>query len=160
MGRQDLGRVAPGAMADLLLLDADPAESSSALSRIATVIRGGRLLDPATLAPDGPAELAQRQLNGYNARDLEAFLAPYAEDVQVLGLDGKVQLAGKAALRRRYRAVFDESPRLHARLVKRIAVGPFVVDEEEVTGLAPEAVRAAAIYEVRAGRIATVRFLR
>jgi imidazolonepropionase-like amidohydrolase len=160
LGRTDLGRVAPGAMADLLLLEADPDTSTAALSRIATVIRGGRLLDPATLAADGPAELAQRQLNGYNARDIEAFVAPYADDVVVLALDGTVQLAGKAALRQRYQTLFREAPRLHARLVKRITVGTFVIDEEEVTGLPSGTVHAAAVYEVRAGAIASVRFLR
>jgi hypothetical protein len=160
LGRADLGRIAPGALADLVLLDADPATGTAALSRIARVIRGGRVLDPETLAPDGPAELAQRQLNAYNARDLEAFVSAYAEDVRVLGLDGKVVLAGRAALREHYRAIFQKSPKLHARLIKRIAVGAFVVDEEEVSGLAPEPVHAAAIYEVRGRHIAAVRFLR
>ncbi len=35
-----------------------------------------------------------------------------------------------------------------------------MVDEEEVFGLAPEPVRAAAVEEIRGPRVATVRFLR
>jgi imidazolonepropionase-like amidohydrolase len=157
---KDLGRIAAGALADLVLLDADPAEGTKALSRIATVIRGGRVLDPSSLAPDGPEALAQRQLNAYNARDLEAFCAPYSEDVQVLGLDGQVQVRGKEAFKARYRALFDTYPSLHCQLVKRMAAGAFVIDEESVTGRGAEPLHAIAIYEIRNGRIAVVRFLR
>jgi imidazolonepropionase-like amidohydrolase len=156
----DLGRVAPGALADLVLLDADPALSTSALSRISTVIRGGRVLDPASLAPDGPEALAQRQLNAYNARDLDAFCAPYADDVQVVGLDGKVQVQGKEAFKMRYKAMFEKLTALHCELVKRITVGAFVIDEERVTGLGGEPLHAVAVYEIRNGRIAVVRFIR
>ncbi|MCA2976964.1 MAG: amidohydrolase family protein [Myxococcaceae bacterium] len=172
MGRDDLGRIAAGAVADLLLLDADPATGTAALRRIAAVIRGGRISDPASFAPDGPSELAQRQLNAFNARALEPFLASYADDVEVLTPDGAVQLSGKPALREHTRAIFANSPSLHARLAKRIAVGAFVVDELVVTGLVlepgagergadtSEPVHTAAVYEVRAGRIVAVRMLR
>ena len=30
-----------------------------------------------------PESLAQKQLIGYNARDIEAFLEPYADDVEI-----------------------------------------------------------------------------
>lgn len=36
-----------------------------------------------TMAQESAEQLAQAQLNAYNARNIEAFLAPYAEDVAV-----------------------------------------------------------------------------
>jgi imidazolonepropionase-like amidohydrolase len=161
MGRAaDLGRVAPGFLADLVLLDADPALSTSNLSRIHLVVRDGLPLEPATLAPDGPEALAQRQLNAFNAHDLEAFAAPYDPEVEVLDLSGKVLERGTAALQARYRQRFEAAPGLHCELVKRMAVGDWVVDEERITGAGPQPVHALSIYEVKGGKIARVRLLR
>jgi hypothetical protein len=156
----DLGRVAPGFLADLLLLDADPALSTANLSRLHRVIRGGVPLEPAALAADGPEALAQRQLNAFNAHDLEAFAAVYDPEVELLDLSGKVLERGTAALQARYRRRFEASPGLHCELVKRMAVGDWVVDEERITGGGPQAVHALAVYEVKGGKIARVRLLR
>jgi len=160
MGRPDLGRIATGALADLVLLDADPALSVKNFSHIAKVIRGGRVFDPALLLPDGPEALAQRQLDAYNARDLEAFCAPYSEDVQIVGLDGREQARGKEALKARYRDRFQKLTTLHCQLVKRMVVGNFVLDEESITGTGGDPMHAVAIYEVKNGKIAVVRFIR
>jgi hypothetical protein len=46
-----------------------------------------------------PAAFAQRQLDAYNARDLERFIREYAEDVVVYRLpDPKPIIVGRAAL--------------------------------------------------------------
>lgn len=155
-----LGRIAAGAPADLLVLDADPRVSSRNLSRISLIVRGGETIDPATLSPDGPEALAQRQLNAYNARDIDSFLRVYSADVEVVELDGKVSLKGQDAMRARYAPMFDKTPKLHCELVKRMVIGSWVVDEERVTGRGPELLHAAAIYEIKDGRIARIRFLR
>jgi hypothetical protein len=161
MGRaRELGRVAPGFLADLLVLDADPTATVRNLSRIYRIVRGGEILDPATLAPDGPEALAQRQLNAYNARDVDAFVAAYHPDVEIRDLDGKIVVQGREAFRKVYAARFAKSPKLHCQLVKRIVLGAYVVDEERVTGIGPEPVHAAAIYEFKDGLIARARFLR
>ena len=161
MGRAgELGRVSEGALADLLVLDADPRLGTRNLARIHRLVRDGKVLDPATILPDSPEVLAQRQLNAFNIRDVEAFLAPYSPDVEILALDGTVRLKGLDAMRKRYAEIFQKSPRLHCELVRRMAVGSFVLDEERVTGMGDEVVRAIAIYEVKDGRIAKVRFLR
>ena len=162
MGYSDLGRIAPGSLADLVLLNADPALGVKNFSHIAKVIRGGRVFDPATLVPDGPEALAQRQLDAYNARDLEAFCAPYSEDVQIIGLDGKVHIHGKEAFKALYRDRFQKLTTLHCQLVKRMVVGNFVLDEEAVTGASTSSdpIHAVAIYEVKNGKIAVVRFIR
>jgi imidazolonepropionase-like amidohydrolase len=45
------GTVEPGKIADLLLLDADPTRSVTALHRIDEVVLHGKLLDRSALAP-------------------------------------------------------------------------------------------------------------
>jgi hypothetical protein len=117
--------------------------------------------DPASPDPLA-ARAAQRQLEAYNARDVEAFLAAYAPDVEVFELPaGTRTLAGREAMRARYATLFEQSPALHCRLLARVAHGPFVVDHEEVRGLrGGPPVHAVAIYEVVSGLIRRVWFLR
>ncbi len=161
MGRpRDLGRVAAGFLADLLVLDADPTVSTSNLARIHRIVRGGEVLDPEKLIPDDPEALAQRQLNAYNARDLETFVAQYDPEVEIVDLDGKLVSKGRKAFRERYAERFAASPKLHCELVKRMVLGTFVIDEERVTGAGPDPIHAAAIYEMKDGLIRRVRFVR
>jgi len=156
---KELGRVAPGALADLLVLDADPRTGTKAYSRIRRVVKDGQLIDPGTVIPDSSEALAQRQLNAYNARSVEAFLAPYADDVEVRDLDGKVITKGKEAFRTDYGALFANHPALHCELRGRVSAGSWVVDEEQITGTdAP--IHGLATYEVVNGRIARVRFMK
>lgn len=49
LGRPDLGRVAPGATADLILVAGDPLRRLSAARAVEAVVLGGRLVDPRTL---------------------------------------------------------------------------------------------------------------
>ena len=109
-----------------------------------------------------PVEMAERQLQAYNARDIDAFVACYAEDVTcyLQGADEPF-LSGRAALRTRYGALFEKCPALHARLVQRLSCGNIVMDEEQVSGMrADERVHAIAIYEVLEGLIRRVWFVR
>ena len=109
-----------------------------------------------------PAMAAQRQLDAYNARDLEAFLACYAEDCTVHAHpSGEVLMAGREAMRARYERLFAEHPDLHCRLLARVEHECFAIDHEHVEGLRPdEIVHAVAVYEVRDGLIRRVWFLR
>jgi uncharacterized protein (TIGR02246 family) len=107
-----------------------------------------------------PERIVQRQVEAYNARDLEAFLAHYAEDVEVFGFPAEPWMSGIDQFRERYGELFRNSPELHAEITTRIVRGPYVIDEERVTGMQdrPE-VRAVAIYEVRDGLIRRVWFI-
>ncbi len=107
------------------------------------------------------ATLAQRQLDAYNAHDLEAFVACYAEDVVIRRLvDNAVLMQGREALRAGYGPMFAEG-RVHAALVSRMVLGPVAIDEERVTGHpSGDVVRAIAHYEVRDGVIRQVWFVR
>src|SRR6478736_928048 len=99
-----------------------------------------------TLDPEG---FAQRQLDAYNARDLERFIKEYAEDVVVYRMpDPSPAIVGRAALAAHYRDNRFNLPGLHAKLVNRMVFGNKVIDQEVVTGLPTGTMHAAAIYEV------------
>ncbi|MDA1195481.1 MAG: nuclear transport factor 2 family protein [Planctomycetota bacterium] len=112
--------------------------------------------------PDSPTQAAQRQLDAYNARDLEAFLAVYTPDCVVrVHPSGEILMQGVDAMRTRYGALFRDHPDLHCALLARIEHEVFAIDHEHVVGLRPgEVVHAVAMYEVRDGLIRNVWFLR
>ena len=160
--QQQLGSVEPGKLADLVVLDADPLADIQHTTRIHRVLKGGRLLHPLQLLPRSAADLAQIQLNAYNARQLEPFLAVYSPDVEVYEFPGKLLFRGRDTMRRRYAKFFARAQKLHARLVGRVAHGRFVVDQEDVVTGIPgrQRLRALAIYEVAGGLIRRVWFIR
>lgn len=103
------------------------------------------------------------QLEAYNNRDIERFLSCYHPDVKIEDGEGNPLMQGHEEMRAQYSPLFDSSPDLHARLVSRISVGDYVIDEEDVSGRKvegfPERIHAVAIYRVEADKITHVRFL-
>ena len=102
----------------------------------------------------------QAQLEAYNARDVDAFVACYADDVVVEDGRGRELTRGRAQLRDDYAQLFAQFPELHCEIVHRISVGEYVIDEEIVSGRGAESIHAAAIYRIEHGQIVHVRFLR
>jgi hypothetical protein len=105
---------------------------------------------------------AQRQLDAYNAGDVDAFLEAYTSDCEIRAHpSGRMLMSGHDEMRERYGRLFRENPDLHCRLLHRITHECFVIDHEEVTGRGgAEVVYAVATYEVRDGLIRKVWFLR
>ena len=102
-----------------------------------------------------PESVVQRQLDAFNARDIDALLSAYAEDAQLFEHPSTLLARGSAELRTRYMVRFQE-PNLHATLLSRIVAGAIVVDHEKVTRTFPEGAgetELVMIYEVRKGRI-------
>ena len=100
-------------------------------------------------------EVVQRQLDAYNAKDLEAMLATYADDAEQFEHPDKLLVKGRAAIRERLAGRLKE-PNLHAELLNRIVMGSFVIDHERVTRTFPEgpgSVELVAMYEVHGGHI-------
>ncbi|QSB05617.1 nuclear transport factor 2 family protein [Natronoglycomyces albus] len=98
-----------------------------------------------------PAQLADRQLDAYNRRELEAFIDCYAEDVRVFAFPSGEELTDRSgdAFRKRYGDLFAANPNLHAELINRVVHGDVVIDHEHVTGLADGSEKyAVAMYEV------------
>lgn len=107
-------------------------------------------------AQPSPETVVQAQVEAYNARNIDAFLATYSDDAQLFEFPDKLVAKGNAQLRERYEARFKEEG-LHADIVKRIVLGNTVVDHERVHRMFPEGpgvLEAIAIYEVQNGKIA------
>lgn len=109
-----------------------------------------------------PAAVVQRQLDAYNAHDLEAWAATYASNAEQYEYPVTRLAAGRENIRARMVARFSE-PNLQATLINRIVLGQMVVDHERITRTFPEGpgyVELVAIYEVVDGKIvrATFRF--
>lgn len=104
----------------------------------------------------------QAQLDAYNARDIEAYLAVFAEDVKAYNFPGlECTINGLEEMRQAYQVVFDESPNLHCKLINRIVMDNKVFDHEHVTGRrGVDFLELVAIYEVENGKIQTVYFAR
>ncbi|MFB9368312.1 nuclear transport factor 2 family protein [Kitasatospora sp. NPDC001664] len=104
-----------------------------------------------------PQEVVERQLAAYNAHDIDAFTATYAEHVVVNRRTGD-PLHGHEALRAVYAPQFAAG-RCRAEILGRLTEGPWVVDHELAHGVAAEPVRVLVAYHVRDGLIDRVDFL-
>ena len=131
-------------------------ENINNISRI-TVNKTGTKL--AIVAEVSPRILAQKQLDGYNNRDIEAFLKPYAKNVKVYTYPDKLNYEGLDEMRKRYATMFEKTTDLHCKVLNRIVKGNTVIDEELVTANG-NTFKAVAIYEITNGKISTVRFVR
>jgi hypothetical protein len=108
-----------------------------------------------------PSDVAQAQLDAYNAQDLAAFCSYFSDDVRVADLNGAVTLEGLGAYRARYGRLFAEFPANKVTLLGRIAVGNVVIDHERVhRSPTAEPFEVAAIYTFAGGKIARVDFVK
>ncbi len=153
------GSVAVGKVADLVLLNGNPAEDISAFSSIEAVFKDGQPMAPTTILSESPEQIVQRQLNAYNARDIDAFMATYSENIQIFNLDANILYDGKEAMRARYSKLFEDTPNLYCELKNRMVMGNTVIDQERVQ-YNDQIIRAIAIYEVTDGLISKVNFIR
>ena len=105
--------------------------------------------------------IVQRQLDAYNAPDIDGFMAMWASDAQYFEHPSQLLASGAAEIRVRHIARFKEA-NLFGRLIKRMVVGNKVVDQEVVTRTFPEGmgrVDVIAIYEVKDNKIANAWFI-
>ena len=104
-------------------------------------------------------DVAQKQLDAYNAQDLETYVSYFAADCVVSGLNGTPTETSRDAVRARYAKAFAQFPQNKAELKNRIAVGNTVVDHELVIR-APggEQFEIIAIYTFQDGLISRVDF--
>jgi len=105
-------------------------------------------------------EVIDAQLDAYNARDLERFVACHAAGVVITNASGDVLAEGHDGMRQMYAGLFENSPQLAATIHNRIVVGEFVADHEAVEGFnlpgSPTSFQAIAAYQVSDGKISRV----
>lgn len=102
----------------------------------------------------------RKQLEAYNARDIDAFMPWWADDCQYFAFPSTLLAGSAAEIRERHIERFKE-PDLHGELLSRIVVGNVVVDHETVTRNFPEGkgqFDVICIYEIAHGKIAKAWF--
>ncbi|HET6411309.1 MAG TPA: nuclear transport factor 2 family protein [Anaeromyxobacter sp.] len=90
--------------------------------------------------PVSSTVVVERQLEAYNAQNVEALVATYADDIVITtSSKGEVLVQGKDALRKQYASLFEKFPRSHCRVAERRTEGDKVVlDHEIITGRGPD----------------------
>jgi hypothetical protein len=87
----------------------------------------------AACATAGP-DVVQRQIDAYNAHDLEAFAATYSDDVLITSAKGEVLVLGKEGLRERYGKAFAKFPAQRCTVAERKTDGGAILLHEIITG--------------------------
>ena len=130
-------------------------EEINNITRIAVSQNSKRL---AFVAEESPAKIVQKQLDAYNARDIDTFMATYTKDIKLINFPDKESLKGQQKMRESYASYFDATPDLNCKIKNRIIIGNKVIDEEYITANGQN-FSAVAIYEVENGKIAKVTFI-
>ncbi|PRX54344.1 nuclear transport factor 2 family protein [Flagellimonas meridianipacifica] len=108
----------------------------------------------------GDAEaVVKKQLDAYNARDIDAFMDTYTNDIKLYDFPNSLFSEGEEKMREGYGSFFENTPDLNCEIKNRMVIGNKVIDEEYLT-MNGSNFSAAAIYEVENGKIAKVTFLR
>ncbi len=133
------------------------------MMKFMTLICASILLPLFLSAQDGvePIEIVQKQLDTYNAQDIDGFAAVFAEDAEVysnLG-DEKPSMKGRDVIHARYGEMFKNNPQNGSVLKGRMVQGDYVFDHEWITGREQE-FSIVAIYEVKGGLIQRCWFVR
>ena len=109
---------------------------------------------------DENVALVQRQLDAYNAKDIDGWLSTYADDAKQFNLHGECLATGHEEMRKRIAVRFEE-PDLNARLLSRIVMENIVVDHEVITRNFPEGrgeIEMLYVYEIASGLIQKASF--
>ena len=161
MGREEeLGSLEQGKLADMVVLNDDPRSDVAHFSSIDRVIKGGTVYEPSQIISKSPVDVVQQQVNAYNAKDIDAFLATYSSDVELYMHPDSLFLSGHEGMRESYGPFFSTTPQLHVEILSRMTSGNVVIDKERVTGLAGGRImEAIAIYRVKEDLIDRVWFV-
>ncbi|HSN61751.1 MAG TPA: amidohydrolase family protein, partial [Ferruginibacter sp.] len=158
-GKEKLwGSIEKGKQADMILLNKNPLDSLQHLNQIEMVFKNGMLLLPDSIIKESPEAIVQRQLNAYNARNIDAFMDTYADDVELYSFPNKFISKGKEEMKNNYNAMFKSLPNLYCQVVNRIVNGNVIIDKEKVR-FKNGFIEAVAIYEVANGKIKKVTFI-
>jgi putative hydrolases of HD superfamily len=104
--------------------------------------------------------VVQRQLDAYNARDIDAFMPCWTDDCQCYEFPDRLLVAGHAQLRQRHVERFQDVA-LHGKLIQRMTLDDLVVDREIVTRTFPQGqgeIDVIAMYQLQDGKISKAWF--
>ncbi len=93
--------------------------------------------------------VVQRQLEAYNARDLQSFLANFSESIKTyLPPVAKPVIVGKKQLADFYAQERFNKANLYAELISRIVLGNKVFDHERIWGVTEQPIEMVVVFEV------------
>jgi hypothetical protein len=105
-----------------------------------------------------PLELFERQVAAFNAHDVDAFVATYAQDTVVTSF-GQPAFTGRDELRDHYRQRFEDTS-LHCRIDRvEVFAGMWVVAQEYVSS-ADGGTAVLGVFEIAGGGIQRASLLR
>ncbi|MDO8379659.1 nuclear transport factor 2 family protein [Phenylobacterium sp.] len=108
-----------------------------------------------------PFDVAEAQLDAYNAQDLEAYCSFFTDDLIVADLNGAVTISGIDAFRAKYAQVFADFPENKVELLGRMTIGNTVIDHELVIRKpGGDQFEVAAIYTIADAKIVRIDFVK
>lgn len=125
------------------------------ISRLAVNAANTKL---ALVAEESPVTIVQRQVETFNARDLDAFINNYSNTVLVQNFPNDTICVGSKKMKERYRQFYAKTPKIKVSVESRIVIGSTVIDKELVT-IANRSHHQIAIYKVENGRISSMTFI-
>jgi imidazolonepropionase-like amidohydrolase len=126
----NFGSITPGKEANLVLLNDNPVASLENLKKIRMVFNRGHLILPDTLIKDTPITLIQRQINGYNFKNSDAYVEPCDTHVTIYNAAGHIISGSKDELRKTAVAEFGSHPDLHRQLISHTREGDFMITQQ------------------------------
>lgn len=150
------GSIRPGKNGDMILLKANPLDSLANWKLLEAVINKGVVWHPDSLVRSTAIAPVLRQLNAYNGHDLDAFLEPYSDSIEVYD-NFKLIMKGKSDMRSNYLFV-ERSPLLHCEILNRIVDGNKIFDQEKVRIAEGRYVGGTAMYIIEKGKIVKMYF--
>jgi hypothetical protein len=82
-----------------------------------------------------PVQVVQDFIDAFNARDVDRVAGCFSADAVMQDDSGRAFAQGQEAIRAHFGRFLPQSPDVHSEILSRIHVGPWVVQEEHVTGL-------------------------
>lgn len=142
------GSIEKGKFADFVLLKENPLESLRAIEKITMTFLNGSGYRPEDLIPKSVDELAKAEVNAYNARNIDAFVARYAPTAEIYDLANPTMpiAVGHDQIRQTWGALFDRFPDLHCEVTSRTIIGNRCVAIESITGVGPQPEQGVGIY--------------
>lgn len=108
-------------------------------------------------------EIVQANLDAYNNLDIEQFMSYISDDIEVYEFENKkLSIKGAEVFRKVYDELFQQSPKLHSTIQKRIVFDNKVIDHEYIVGRRGSdiAVELVLIYEVKDNKIFRITVMR
>ncbi len=137
------------------LLQRFPNKNITNITRLAVNQNATRLV---FVAEPSPENIVQKQVEAFNARNLNDFAACYSEDVVVGNFPNDIQYEGNETLKSNYERFYSKTPQVHVKIVKRFSIGTMVIDEELVT-IGDKTHQQVALYKVKNGLISSMTFI-